>query len=165
MRGLVPCTREKGGPIMNTRTWLQPVLMAVALTFGVQGALDAQVVEKRGSEANPAAAMFRATLYGAGTGLALGGAYALVHEGDDPSTGEILKWGVAGGAAAGLVVGLVYVATRSEPEGSAEDVGLLQLQNGDLRVAAPGMLRAGSREVPGGRATTLDMNLFAVKVR
>lgn len=85
--------------------------LAVALTCGLHGDLSAQVVEERDSEANPAASIFKATLYGAATGLALGGAYALVNDDVDDDGGtsdaDALRWGTAIGAVGGLVVGLM----------------------------------------------------------
>jgi hypothetical protein len=108
---------------MKHHTFVSGGVAAFLLLTGVAGPAGAQVVEQRESEANPSVAIFRATLYGAGTGLLVGGAIALVEEDDGMSTGEILSWSVAGGTLAGLLVGLVYVATRRGPEGDAEEVG------------------------------------------
>lgn len=102
-------------------SWL--LVVALALSAGLYGDVSAQVVEEREQGAsNPGKVIFRTTLYGAATGLVLGGAYALVEEDDDLSTGEILKWGVAGGAAAGFVIGLIYVVARPDPKGDIEDL-------------------------------------------
>jgi hypothetical protein len=145
------------------RTLVAALLGAAALAGADRAA--AQVVEDRDSEANPAAAVFRATLYGVGTGLVLGGAYALVA--DDANTGEILRWGTAAGAAGGLLVGLLYVATRSEPEGSADeirdDVGLLQVRDGSLALSPMGLLAGTPRDTPRGVTRPLDFNLVAVR--
>jgi hypothetical protein len=149
--------------IMRKRLSLGPAAIALALFCSFQESVSAQVVEKRQGEANPAAVIFRSTLYGAGTGLVLGGAYALIEEDDDPSTGEILKWGTAGGAAAGFLIGLVYVITRSEPKGDAEVTGVLQLERGDLGIAVPTILMAEQRDVAGRTARAAEVNL--VKVR
>jgi len=148
---------------MTTRLSLGPAVIALALACLFQDSVSAQVVEKREGEANPAAVLFRSTLYGAGTGLVLGGAYALVEEDDDPSTGEILKWGTAGGAAAGFLIGLVYVITRSGPEGDAEVTGVLQLERGDLGIAMPTILLAEQRDITGRSSRAAEVNL--VKVR
>jgi hypothetical protein len=131
----------------------------VALALLGAGHASAQVVEERESEANPASAIFRATLYGAGTGLAVGGAYALIADGDDPSTGEILRWGTALGAGAGVVVGLLYVATRSEPEGSVDKIGMLQVEDGELSVSPLGLLSVE----PHGMSRGLDLSLVGVR--
>jgi hypothetical protein len=103
----------------------------------LQSAASAQVIETREGDSNPGKVLFLSTLYGAGTGLVLGGAYALVDDDDDPGTGDILQWGVAAGAATGLVVGLIYCATRSEPQGTAEEVGLLRMNGSDVGVSVP----------------------------
>lgn len=107
--------------MIRTRWMSQAVAWALLLICTPVGA-RAQVVETRKSEANPAGVIFKATLYGVGTGLVLGGAYALIEEDDDVDTGDALKWGAAIGAAGGLVVGLIYAATRAEPQGSVEEL-------------------------------------------
>ena len=140
--------------------------LALALLMGTTQA-SAQVVEERESDANPAAAIFKATLFGAGTGLVLGGAYALIADDeddlveDDPSTGEILQWGTAIGAGAGLVVGLLYVATRSEPQGEADDIGMLQVDQGTLEVSPLGLLSAKPPRFTARRGT--DLSLVGIK--
>jgi len=84
---------------------------------------NAQVIEERErSASNPGKSIFRTTLYGAGTGLVLGGAYALIEDDEDTSTLDCLKWGTAIGAASGLVIGLIYVVARPEPKGDIESV-------------------------------------------
>jgi hypothetical protein len=135
----------------------------VALALLGASHASAQVVEERESEANPASAIFRATLYGAGTGLAIGGAYALIADGDDPSTGEILRWGTALGAGAGVVVGLLYVATRSEPEGSVDKIGMLQVDDGELSMSPLGLLSVEPRRTPPGMSRGLDLSLVGVR--
>lgn len=149
---------------VHIRRTLAAALLGAAALAGADTAA-AQVVEERDSEANPAAAVFRATLYGTGTGLVLGGAYALIA--DDEDTGEILRWGTAAGAAGGLLVGLLYVATRSEPEGSAEeirdDVGLLQVRNGSLALSPTGLLAKTPRDIPRGVVRPLDFNLVGIR--
>ena len=141
---------------MKIRTSLTPALIALTIALASPDALKAQVVEDRDSEANPASVLFRSTLYGVGTGLVLGGAYALIDQG---STSEALRWGAASGAAAGLLVGLVYVATRSEPEGSANEVGMLQLADGELRFSPARMFTTHVRDMPPFPVRTLDVNL------
>jgi len=141
---------------MSIRTSLTPALVALTIALASPNGLSAQVVEGRDSEANPASVIFRSTLYGVGTGLVLGGAYALI---DGGSTSEALRWGAASGAAAGLLVGLIYVATRSEPEGSADDVGMLQLADGGLRFSPARMLTTHVRDVPPFPVQQLDVNL------
>lgn len=150
---------------MHARNGLTSVMVALALALGTYDSLSAQVVERRESEANPAAVIFRATLFGAGTGLVLGGAYALVESGDT-STGDILKWGVAGGAAAGAVIGLIYWATRSQPEGSAEEIdeaSLLRFQGGDLSVAVPALEVARLEDVSGRTFRTVEASLLQLR--
>ena len=87
------------------------------------GTASAQVIEEREQgDSNPGKSIFRTTLYGAGTGLVLGGAYALIEDDEDTSTVDCLKWGTAIGAATGLVIGIVYVVARPEPKGDIESV-------------------------------------------
>lgn len=143
---------------MNIRTSAAVAALALLALVGARQPLNAQVVEGRDAEANPASVMFRSTLYGAGTGLALGGAYALIEEGGDPSTGEILRWGTAIGAAAGLAVGLVYVATRSQPEGEVNEIGMLQLEDGGLSFS-PRFVSTRRVERAEGPDRVLDVHL------
>lgn len=147
---------------MRLSRYLATAVIAVALLPGSHQDLTAQVVTARDSEANPASALFRATLYGAGTGLVLGGAYALVDDDGDPGTGQILKWGVAGGVAAGLLVGLIYVVTRPEAEGSIGDEGMIQLRGGELDVSPLGILDTEAGAL-GPDPGALDLNLVAVR--
>lgn len=107
---------------MNRNISLRQVIVGLVLTCVLPSAGRAQVVEERHGEANPTEVIFRSTLYGAGTGLLLGGAYSLVKS-DDVSTWEVLRWSVAGGAAAGALIGVIYVLARPEPKGSAGEVG------------------------------------------
>jgi hypothetical protein len=146
---------------MTIRRTLLPALLCAAILAAGAGDASAQVVEGRESEANPASAVFRATLYGTGTGLVLGGAYALVAEDADP--GEALRWGTALGAAGGLVVGLVYVATRSDPEGSVDDVGLVQYRAGELGMSPIGLWSSKPRHLPKGVVPALDLTLVGVR--
>lgn len=143
---------------MKIRTSIAPAIFCLLVLIGTQEPLAAQVVEGRESEANPASVMFRSTLYGAGTGLALGGAYALIEQGGDPSTGEILRWGTAIGAAAGLAVGLVYVVTRSQPEGEVDEVGMLQIEDGEVGFS-PAFVTTRSIELADSRIRALDFRL------
>lgn len=151
---------------MTTRTrgtCFLHAMLALALVCLFQSEATAQVVESREGDANPAKVIFLATLYGAGTGLALGGAYALIDNGDDPGTGEILRWGTAGGAATGLLIGLVYVMTRSEPEGSADEVGLLELDGTDTGFAVPTVRMTQRRTTRGDLSRSVWVNLVTAE--
>jgi hypothetical protein len=93
--------------------------------------------------------------------------HALV-DGDDPSTGELLRWGTAIGAGAGLLIGLVYVASRADaaedgqqaslPEGA----GLLHVEGGGVRLSVPAV-SSRVRDLPGVRVRTLAVDLVAVR--
>lgn len=148
---------------MRMQMILAAVALALTLVHGSRVDVPAQVVEAREGQSNPAAVLFRATLYGAGTGLALGGAYALIADDDDPGTGEILKWGISGGAAAGFLIGLIHVATRSDPEGSVGEQGMIQIENGNLHLSPIGILATGPRGVPRTSPRTLGFNLVSVR--
>jgi hypothetical protein len=145
---------------MNARISLAAAVVAGLALVGPVESASAQVVEGRDAEANPASVIFRATLYGAGTGLALGGAYALIEQGD-ADTGDILRWGTALGTAGGLLVGLIYVATRSDPEGSVGEAALIQVVDGDV-VLSPAFV--GGRSVPlaDARVRALEVRLVRV---
>ncbi len=147
---------------MRIARYVAPVIIALALLHGVPDDAAAQVVEAREADANPAEVLFRATLYGAGTGLALGGAYALIDDDGDPGTGEILKWGVAGGAGAGFLIGLIYVAVRPQPEGSIGDEGLVQVTGKNLQVSPIGLLDTGG-VLSGPDPGALELNLVGVR--
>jgi len=145
---------------MSIRTTSASALVALALICGSLDEVSAQVVEGRDAEANPASVIFRSTLYGAGTGLVLGGAYILVA--DDADTGDVLRWSTAGGAAAGVLIGLAYLATRSEPENAEGEVGMLRIEGGNARVSLAGAVSPRLRSLPGIRLRTVDLNLVSV---
>lgn len=163
---------DAGPPRGNRRTRENPRTYRAGrdragLTCNLPSGSSAQVIETREAESNPSSVLFRSTLYGAGTGFVLGGAYALV-DGDDPSTGELLRWGTAIGAGAGLLIGLVYVASRADaaedgrqaslPEGA----GLLHIERGDVRLSVPAV-SSRVRELPSVRVRTLAVDLVAVR--
>jgi hypothetical protein len=137
---------------------------ALVLMIGAQSSLRAQVVEERESDSNPATAIFKATLAGAGTGLLLGGAYALVASDGADETEDALKWGVAGGAAAGVVVGLIYVALRSQPEGDADVVAPgVDASNGRITVGTPTLLVSRYVDVTGRSRGRLEARLLQAR--
>jgi len=148
---------------MRTPRTVVAAVIGFALLTVLQNSASAQVVETREGEANPTGVIFRSTLYGAGTGLVLGGAYALVDEGDDPSTGSILAWGVAGGAAAGFLIGVIHTLTRSGPEGDAEVTSALQVRDGDTRLAIPGVMLKAQRDPAGNTSRVAEVNLVRVR--
>ncbi len=109
---------------MSRSNWIRGIGTALLCLTVWAATAQAQVIEQRKGQSNPGTIIFKTTLYGAGTGLVLGGAYALVKsDNSDVSTGDALKWGVAGGAAAGAVIGVIYVLLRPEPKGTASSVG------------------------------------------
>lgn len=125
-------------------------ILGVAVLLLVAGAtspasMEAQVVEGREAEANPASVLFRSTLYGAGTGAALGGAYLLIA--DDPDAGDVMSWSVAGGAAAGLLIGALYAVTRSEPEDG--EAALMRFGSAGWRVSVGELVPIGWGRGPG----------------
>jgi hypothetical protein len=144
--------------MMRKRTSFPVTMVVLALCSSFQGS-GAQVIEERSGEANPSTAIFHSTLYGAGTGLLLGGAYALVEDDDDLDAIDILKWGFAGGAATGALVGLVYVVSRPDPEGDAEEVGMIQIENGAARFGAPTVKVVGRRDALGNKCGEFRLTL------
>ena len=144
-------------------------VLALVLIVSAQDSLRAQVVETRESESNPVVTVFRGTLYGAGTGLVLGGAYALVASDGADETKDILKWGVAGGAIAGAAIGLVYAVTRSEPEGEADVIGadpdvtgMIDASNGRVSLGMPTVL-ARRVDTAGRPSTALEARLLQAR--
>jgi hypothetical protein len=138
-------------------------ILALVLVVGGHDSLHAQVVEERESDSNPVVTIFRGTLYGAGTGLLLGGAYALIESDGADETRDILKWGVAGGAIAGAAVGLVYVLLRPQPEGDADVVGMVEASDDGVRFGAPTLL---TRRVDvAGRAPSLAFEARLLQAR
>ncbi len=140
------------------------ILIALVMACVLQTVAGAQVIEERKGEANPSTVIFHATLYGAGTGLLLGGAYALVEKDEDLTTWEILKWGVAGGTAAGLLIGLIYVVARPEPHGDVEKVGRM-VASGDRvvrRITGPTIVLNQRQGVLGAKHSELQLKLVNV---
>ena len=146
---------------MKWRKTSGSVLTALALSMVWTNTGSAQVVEAREGSTNPAEVLFKSTLFGAGTGLALGGAYVLVA--DDVDTGEVLRWSTAGGAAGGLLIGLVYMVTRSDPEGSVDE-GAVQLDDNGLRLSVIGALPEKRYDMAGLRGQFYDVKLLRVGV-
>jgi hypothetical protein len=143
---------------------LTAAAVALVLMVGAQDSLRAQVVESRESDSNPATAIFKATLAGAGTGLLLGGAYALVESDGADETEDILKWGVAGGAMAGAAVGIVYVLLRSQPEGDVDAVSpAVDASNGRVTLAAPTLLASRHVDVTGRTRGRIEARLLQAR--
>ncbi len=92
-------------------------IVSLAFIFAPMDNIMAQVDVDRESRGNYMASIGKATLLGAGTGIVLGSAYALVTS--DNNWGESLKWGFAAGAGGGFVVGVIYVVTRPRPDQNA----------------------------------------------
>lgn len=136
---------------------LGSALVVLTLLGGAQGSLSAQAVEASESSSQRQALLSQ---YGA----LIGGAYPLVETGYE-STKGMLKWGVAGGAAAGAVVGLVYVLNRSQPRGSADAVGTVDARNGGLRFGVPSLRVGRLEDVGGRRLPTIEANLFQARFR
>lgn len=121
------------------RRSLQAIVLGIALACVLQSHASAQVVEQR-EEKNPGGIIFKSILYGAGSGLLLGGAYALIEDDEDIDTADCLKWGAAIGAGGGLAIGLIYLATRPEPKGDVEEIGATRDDEDDFQVALqPGL--------------------------
>jgi hypothetical protein len=151
---------------MTANNRIAVVIVVIALALQASNGARADINEERQGEANPSAVIFHATLFGAGTGLLLGGAYALVENSSNRDTWDTLRWSVAGGTVLGFVVGLVYVTTRSGPNDAPKASELSEpersgrLRGGAIRLrpriagwGGPGM--TGSQE-PGGMTDRED---------
>jgi hypothetical protein len=140
--------------------------LALVLIVGAQDSLNAQVVETRESEGNPVVTVFRGSLYGAGTGLVLGGAWALVESDSQDETWDILKWGTAGGAIAGATVGLLYVLFRAQPQGDADVVSpaaAFNASNGHVDVGVPTLLASRRVDITGETRGRLEARLLQAR--
>ena len=109
--------------------------LALVLAAAPRPARAAVDVTRSGAE-NPMVEVARSTLYGGLAGLMLGGALALVTDGDDS---EKVKWGFAGGTFFGFGFGLWHVTRRPQP------TGLLHVEDGAARFAL-----TAPRPAPGG---------------
>lgn len=98
---------------MRTRLILVALMLIICGTFNSE--LQAQVKVIRGGNENPMVSIAKSTIYGAGTGLIMGLALALVV---DEDTGEIMKWSFVSGTFVGFGVGVYHVANRSGPSSS-----------------------------------------------
>lgn len=142
------------------RRTCQAIMLAVLIVLVGQSGTRAQVVEEREGQSNPAGVVFKSVLYGVGTGLLIGGAYALVEDDDDVDTEDILKWSAAIGAAGGAGVGLIYVATRPEPKGDVEEYGAAEREEDDFRVAVqPGLTLNARQYRPNSGKVPLHLHL------
>lgn len=148
---------------MKKPTSLWPAIAALVLVCFVQNSAISQVTENRRGEANPGAVLFHTTLYGAGTGLILGGAYALVKGSDSPSTGDVLRWGIAGGAGAGFVIGLVYLMSRPQPRGAADKAEMIDAEGSAAQTGMQQLLLTQRRD--GLRPERGDIELRLVRVK
>jgi drug/metabolite transporter (DMT)-like permease len=79
----------------------------------VQAAVN---VERHGAE-NPMVEISRSILYGGLAGLAVGGAVAIVSDGDDTTP---IKWGLFTGVVAGAAMGFYWVFSRPQPTAPLE---------------------------------------------
>jgi hypothetical protein len=138
---------------------------ALVLMVGAQDSLRAQVVETRESESNPVVTGFRGSLSGAGTGLVLGGAWALLESDSQDETLDILKWGTASGAIAGATVGLLYVLFRSQPQGDADVVApaAFNAADGRVDVGVPTLLASRRVDITGESRGRLEARLLQAR--
>jgi hypothetical protein len=113
------------------RSLFLAIVGAILIALGAaREAAAAPVIERQGSE-NPVSEVAKSTIFGALGGLALGGAIALVSNGNND--GDIVKWGFVSGTFIGFGYGIYHVATR--PKTTA----LLELRDGvpSLHAAMP----------------------------
>ena len=77
----------------------------------------------RGGAENPMVEVARSVFWGALAGLVVGSAVALAVKDD---SGEAIRWGIVGGTAVGLGVGIYFVSHRPQP------ASLLEIHDGTL---------------------------------
>ena len=94
----------------NLKAVSLPIILVFVLVFNTVS--RAQVTVVRSGQENPVVTIGKSTLYGAGTGLLLGLALALVVEED---TGDIMRWSFVTGTFGGFLFGIYHVANRPQP--------------------------------------------------
>jgi len=129
--------------------------VAMALVVGGSDAA-AQVVERQPPGMSTTEVLARSTILGAGTGLILGGTYTLVA--DEVDTGAVLRWSLAGGAAGGLILGLVDVLSGADD--ATDEPGALRLDDGGLRFTPLGLLPEKRRDLADVRHGAYDLGLL-----
>jgi len=140
--------------------------IALVLMVGAQESLRAQVVETRESEGNPVVTVFRGSLYGAGTGLVLGGAWALLESDSRGETEDILKWSVGVGALAGAAVGALYVLFRENPDDDGAAVvapAAFNASDGSIDIGVPTLLASRRVDITGETRGRLEARLLQAR--
>jgi len=121
------------------RTSSTGIVVVILLALAATAFADVNV-ERRGSE-NPMQEIAKSTIYGALCGVMLGGAVALIHDGDDEDT---LRWGLVAGTFFGFAYGFYHVSTRPS--------ALLEIEDGRIRLRPPDLAAAPGK---GARLTLL----------
>ena len=103
------------------------LLLCAALMAGVLPArASADVNIERRSAENPMIEIFKSTIYGALTGVVVGGVIVLAAKGDSDTNQDIMRWSVVAGTVVGLGAGIYFTAKRPQPS------ALLELKDGSL---------------------------------
>jgi len=110
-------------------TALLLVFACILLATLAAPARSAVNVSRTGSE-NPMVEVFKSTIYGGLTGLAVGGAIAIADDHND-NDGDIIRWCFAGGTILGLGYGFYHVSSR--PSGEA----MIEIEHGRLALHPP----------------------------
>ena len=144
---------------MRIKIGFRTLIVSLLLLCGTGELARSQIVETRRGESNPAGVIFHSTLYGAATGGVLGGAYCLIK--GHQRTWDVLRWSIAGGTAAGLLIGLIYVTARPAPTGSglAEDPWIPESE----RLGAGPLLRDRNRDALGRSHPVFQLPLMHVR--
>ena len=125
-------------------------ILCATLSLGtLPVAASADVNVERKSAENPMVEIFKSTMYGALTGVVVGGVIVLAAQSDADTNHNIMRWSIVGGTVLGLGAGIYFTAKRPQP------TGLLEFEEGTvtLNPALPQI-------EPGGE---LSMRLVAVR--
>lgn len=119
------------------------LLAASMVTSVVAPAAQAAVNVERQSDENPMREVAKSIMWGAIGGLMIGGAIALGTD-DSDNDDQYVRWGVVGGTAVGLGMGLWFVSRRPQPS------ALLEFNGGEptAHFVAPRPAPDGSVRLP-----------------
>jgi len=113
-----------------TRRIVAALACAVLLVHVLAPAASAGINVNRNGDENPVQEVAKSTLYGALTGLVVGGALALASDSND-NDAQLVRSGIVAGTFLGLGLGLWWVTKRPQPSSA------LEWKDGTLRASLP----------------------------
>jgi len=113
-----------------TRRIVAALVCGVLALHALAPMAAAGVNVNRNGDENPVQEVAKSTLYGALTGLVVGGALALASDSND-NDGQLVRGGIVAGTFVGLGLGLWWVTSRPQPSSA------LEWKDGTLRASLP----------------------------